>query len=221
MTMKRTSLFLAGVTAAFSMQIAHAQPVDPLQEQIRAAERFVQAALGEDCEMNSRTDIPLNSAEPEDVSHFVYDIRYRVSYQPAEEADKQVALFQMFCGMGAYNQQHAFLLRDPETSRFRLLSFARPKLGLDYADEEQTTLKAPPRIDGYSANHLLVNATFDPESKTISSSGFWRGIGDAWDSGAWTFSDLDFVLSRYEVDPTYDGATQPDNQKSYVVYPPG
>lgn len=217
--MKCTSLSLAGIAVVFSMHTAGAQPMDPGQNQLRAAERFVQAALGEDCDMNSRTDIPLNSAEPEDVSHFVYDIRYRASYQSTGEPDKQVALFQMFCGMGAYNLQHAFLLRDPETSRFRLLSFARPKLGLDYADDEQTKLKTPPRIDGYSANHLLVNATFDPVSKTISSHGFWRGLGDAWDRGAWIFSDLDFVLSRYEVDPTFDGGTQPDNQKSYVVYP--
>ncbi len=215
--MKRTLLLLAGLCVAHA---AIAQSINPGQNQMRQAERFVQAALGEDCEMNSRTDIPLNSTEPEDVSHFVYDIQYRASYQSAEEPDKHVALYQMFCGMGAYNLQHAFLLRDPETSQFRLVAFSRPKLGLDYADEEQSKLKTPPKIDGYSATHILINATFDPATRSVASHGLWRGIGDAWDSGAWIFSDLDFLLSRYEVDPTFDGAAESGDRKSYVIYPP-
>ncbi|WP_438753538.1 DUF1176 domain-containing protein [Pararhizobium sp. O133] len=66
---------------------------------------------------------------------------------------------------------------------------------------------------------MLINATYDPARHTIASHGFWRGIGDAWDSGEWTFADSDFVLSKYEVDPTFDGAPGPDKQKSYVVYP--
>ncbi len=215
--MKLPSLTLGLFLAATAPALAQSASVG--QDHIRDAENFVQAALGEDCEMNSRTDIRLNSTEPEDVSHFVYEIKYRASYQSADELEKRAELYQMFCGMGAYNLQHAFMLRDDETSRFQLVAFAQPKLVYDYADADMTRLNAAPKISGYTARHILINATYDPTRKTVANHGFWRGIGDAWDSGEWTFSDFDFALSKYEVDPTFDGATELGSQKSYVVYP--
>ena len=47
-----------------------------------------------------------------------------------------------------------------------------------------------------------------------------RGIGDAWDSGEWAFRNGDFVLTRFEFDPTY-GDPLPDAPESYVVYEAG
>jgi hypothetical protein len=214
----KISCLTVGILLAASSTVL-AQSSGLGQDHIKQAESFVRAALGEDCEMNSRTDIPLNSKEPEDVSHFVYEIRYRTSYQAAEEPEKRAELYQMFCGMGAYNLQHSFLLRDDETGLFHLVAFAQPKLAYDYADTEMTKLNSAPTIAGFTANHILINATYDPARKVIASHGLWRGIGDAWSSGEWTFADFDFVLSRYEVDPTFDGAAEPDHQKSYVVYP--
>lgn len=215
--MKLTSLTVGMILATMAPALAQSSVVG--QNYIRDAEKFVQAALGENCEMNGRTDVALNSTEQEAVSHFVYEIKYRSSYQSADEPETRSELYQMFCGMGAYNLQHAFLLRDDGTGGFQLVAFAQPKLAYDYADADMTKLKTVPTISGYTARHVLINATYDPARKAVSSHGFWRGIGDAWDRGEWTFSDDGFVLSKYEVDPTFDGATEPDNQKSYIVYP--
>ncbi|WP_438747945.1 hypothetical protein [Pararhizobium sp. O133] len=146
--MKLSPLTLSLLFVSTLPALAQSTPVG--QNQIKEAETFVRAALGDDCEMNSRTDIPLNSTESEDVSHFVYEIKYSASYQAADEPEKRAELYQMFCGMGAYNLQHAFLLRDDESGRFQLVAFAQPKLAYDYADADMTKLNAAPTISGYT-----------------------------------------------------------------------
>jgi hypothetical protein len=60
------------------------------------------------------------------------------------------------------------------------------------------------RIDGLKSTTQLVNSEFDAASRSISSFDKWRG-GDASSSGTRVFREGEFVLTRYEVDPTYDG----------------
>lgn len=63
--------------------------------------------------------------------------------------------------------------------------------------------------------HWQVHA-LDLEERTITNHAAWHGIGDAWDSGEWLFRNGDFILTRFEVDPTY-GDPDPAAE-SYVVY---
>lgn len=193
---------------------AHAAPAN----HVREAETFVKAALGDDCDMDDRKDIPVNAKDQEGVSHFVYSLSWHNSWDSKGEAPQTAELYQMFCSMGAYNLQYAFLLRDSNSGTFRLLSFARPNSHYDYTDDSDTQLKSPPRITGYGTDTTLVNATFDAKTQTIRSHANWRGLGDAWDAGQWRFADGAFNLVRFEIDPTYDSDDKTKTPKSYVVF---
>lgn len=155
----------------------------------------------------------------------IYDIRYRSKGQDQDSPDQVFRLIRLFCMSGAYNVSFVFLTPGSEAGEYKLLSFAEPKVDYDYKDEMFTELVAPPRLVGYVTRSELVNADFDPTAGILSSDAKWRGLGDAWSSGEWRFVEGEFVLSRYEIDPTYDlnkdepqqdDRAQPD---SYVIYP--
>ena len=184
---------------------------------IAAAEAVARAAFGTECDMNGMAEVPMAEPDGEGFGHAVHRFSYRARYQSAEEPEIQAELYQIFCGSGAYNIRHAFVLKVSDAQSLRPVAFAAPDLDYAYADEEMSTLKAEPKVRGYRATGLLVNATYDAEKRTITSHTAWRGIGDAWDSGIWTFRNGDFVLTRYEVDPTY-GEPDPAAPQSYVVY---
>lgn len=187
-------------------------------EGIAAAEAVARAALGADCDMNGMPEVPMAGPDDEGFGHSVYRFAYRPAYDP-EGPDVDVELFQLFCGSGAYNIRHAFVLKKSDEESPKLIAFATPDLDYAYADEEMSRLKAPPGIRGFLATGLLVNATFDEKTRTITSHAAWRGLGDAWDSGQWLFRNGDFSLTRFEVDPTYG---DPDPAPgSYVVYEAG
>lgn len=202
-------LLLAGAAHAAGQDTSH----------IREAEAFVKAAMPE-CDMNDRSDIPVNLADDSDVSHYVYTLHYRYSFDEPGDPDHSVELYQMFCFMGAYNVQSAFLLRDPDDGTFQLAAFARPNIDYRYAGDDDTRLEAPPVVTGYGADLRLTNAVYDPKTGMLSSHALWRGLGDAWSGGEWKLVDGEFVLTRFEVDPTYDlnaDNTPADPYKGYVV----
>ena len=137
-----------------------------------------------------------------------------------EELEVEAELYQLFCGSGAYNIRNAFVLKTGDTETPKLIAFAQPDIAYDYADDDRSRLKADPKIRGFRATALLVNANFNEKTRTITSHTAWRGIGDAWDSGAWIFRNGAFMLTRFEVDPTY-GDPDPAAPESYVVYEAG
>lgn len=112
------------------------------------------------------------------------------------------------------------MLKTGDSDTPKLLAFAAPDLAYAYADEENSRLAADPKVRGFHATALLVNASFDEKTRTIASHAAWRGIGDAWDSGSWVFRDGTFLLVRFEVDPTY-GEPDPAAPESYVVFEAG
>lgn len=205
---------MAIVAAVMLAGTARAAPAD----HIKAAEAFVKAALGDQCDMNDRGDIPVNAGDQDGVSHFTYTLTWRPSWANGKDPPQTTELYQMFCTMGAYNIQYAFLLRDPDSDTFQLLSFARPNSRFDYTDNNQTALKSPPTVIGFAADPTLPNAIFDPKTQTLSSHASWRGLDDVWSGGQWRFEDGDFILKRFEVDPTYDSDAAPGGPSSYVVY---
>ena len=64
-------------------------------------------------------------------------------------------------------------------------------------------------VIGFHTTYAVINANYDPESQTITSFSKWRGIGDAFSSGTWNFIDGHFVLTRFDVDASYDGERTP------------
>jgi len=182
---------------------------------IAAAEAVAKAAFGADCDMNGMPEVPMAEPDGEGYGHSVYSFSYKPDYDP-NGPGVQVEVYQLFCGSGAYNIRHAFVLKKSDDESPKLAAFATPDLDYSYADEEMSKLKADPKVRGFRATGLLVNATFDLEKRTITSHAAWRGIGDAWDSGEWVFRNGDFILTRFEIDPTY-GDPDPAAE-SYVVY---
>lgn len=206
------ALFLAATLPAASL--AADRP-----EGIAAAEAIARAALGADCDMNGMEEVPMAEPEAEGFGHIVYRFAYKPDYDP-NGPDVEAELYQLFCGSGAYNIRNAFVLKTSDSDTPKLLAFATPDLALDYADEENSRLATDPKVRGFRATALLVNASFDEKTRTIASHAAWRGIGDAWDSGAWIFRNGNFMLTRFEVDPTY-GDPDPAAPESYVVYEAG
>lgn len=127
-----------------------------------------------------------------------------------------MTLWEFRCNIGAYNLQTVFMA-ESEMNGVVPLSFARPDLNVVLEDPEN--YDGPVKevlISGYSANPYVVNATVDAAAGTISEYSAWRGIGDASSSAVWTLVDEAFRLTRFEVDPTYDGQVTP---KVLVSFP--
>ena len=127
-----------------------------------------------------------------------------------------VTLWEFRCNIGAYNVQTVFF-SDSESSGLMPLSFARPDL--DVVLEDPDNYEGPVkevRIAGYSASSYVVNASVDAAAGTISEYSAWRGIGDASSAAVWTLVDEAFRLTRFDVDPSYDGEVTP---KTLVSFP--
>ncbi|MDO6963205.1 DUF1176 domain-containing protein [Rhizobium alvei] len=186
------------------------------KDMIRKAAQWAAPVMGSACDF--ATAIDGNEAE----RSAVYYIPWRYAGQGQDEPDNQYTLVRLYCFSGAYNEVFVYVGRESAESDFKLLSFSEPKLAYDYTDENFNALKAPPKVVGYLARTEQINSDYDPATKTIFSGAKWRGIGDAWSSGSWEFIEGEFVLKKYEVDPTYDAnadkpvAGQPE---SYTVYP--
>ncbi|ANH04351.1 hypothetical protein shn_10055 [Shinella sp. HZN7] len=202
------------VAALPSLGLAAERP-----EGIAAAEAVARAALGADCDMNGMEDVPMVGPEAEGFGHALYRFAYKPGYDP-NGPDIEAELYQLFCGSGAYNIRNAFVLKTGNSDTPKLIAFATPDLAYEYANGENSRLTAEPKIRGFRATALLVNASFDEKTRTITSHTAWRGIGDAWDSGEWVFRNGDFTLTRFEFDPTY-GDPDPTVPESYVVYEAG
>ncbi|MDB5523202.1 MAG: hypothetical protein JWM58_965 [Rhizobium sp.] len=186
---------------------------------IDAARRFATPMLGKPCLFTENT-----AGDLADANH-VYRLKYRYPGQGQDEPDNTLTLVQLLCSAGAYNSTSVYITKDPASGEFRLLSFAEPKLDYDYTDESFTTLTGPPRVVGYRTRVELINSSYDPATMSISATVKWRSQGDAWSSGVWSFTEGEFVLNHYDVDPTYDLAsdgsnkTDPAPDQSYQIYP--
>lgn len=186
------------------------------EKQIEAALAWAGPMLGEHCDF-----MPLRKGDLAGSRYF--EIRFRLPGQDQDEADKTYPLVQLPCASRPPNRVFVYLTRDGRSAAYRLLSFAEPKLEYDYADEDFARLQAPPRITGYVARSELFNPEFDPATNTIHMRALWRAKGDAWSSGTWQFTDGEFVLKEYSIDPTFDtpdGAAAGNARSGgYQIYP--
>lgn len=129
----------------------------------------------------------------------------------------QVKLYIYNCYSGAYNFSSMFIFEN-EYNEISLLSFAEPTYDVIYspAVEDPATVFYGENVNvdsitvtGLNATQLLVNASFDPVTQTITNFAKFRGMGDASASGVWAFKNGHFILKRYEVDSSYDGQMNP------------
>lgn len=208
--MKPPSAFLALAVLCTFATVARADE----KAEILAAAKWAAPVMGTACNFSLlRGDEKLGGSR-----HF--EIHYRDRGQDQDSPDNVYPLFQLLCNRAAYNETYIYLTRNGDG--YSLLSFAEPRLDYDYADESFARLKAPPKVVGYRATTELVGADFDAATQSITTHVKWRGLGDAWSSGVWKFSDGEFVLKQYDVDPTYDNhpdAGSADKGENYQVYP--
>lgn len=205
--------------AAFGMLTASALPAlaDSATDaaDIAAARAFIEPVMGKTCDFQSKSD-----GTPDGYNN-VYPLSYRTKGQDQDSPDEKLTLVELACSAGAYNFNLIYLTRNAD-GVWELLTFSQPTLDFDYADENFSRLKAPPKVAGFITSAQLTNAEYDPASRTLTTEAKWRGIGDAWSSGQWQFVEGVFVLKKYEVDPTFqppgDQALDPNLPESYVVF---
>ncbi|MGV3651016.1 MAG: hypothetical protein ACO1OK_06290 [Devosia sp.] len=169
-------------------------------------QRFI-AIHGEDCDW-AITGSP-DMREPE-----IFDFTFRYSFDEKGDPDRPLKIYRFFCNQGAYNQQHAYLGWSEDG--LRPISFAVPVTeptftdpGNSDSDVESLTML------GFSTQRTLTNSEIDPETGTITSNSYWRGIGDASASGTWRLLEGEYVLERYEVDHSYNGKVDPEQVLNY------
>lgn len=121
--------------------------------------------------------------------------------------ERRFVLYGFPCNRGAYNATSVWLV-EGEHGGLMPASFASPQLEFTYSDARETVLESY-AVVGFATSVELVNAGFDPGTRTMADFGKWRGLGDASSSGRWEFTDGGFVLREYEVDPTLDGEIDP------------
>jgi hypothetical protein len=183
---------------------------------IVAARAYAEPVMGTACQFEKD-----DKGQPDGYNN-AFRLTFRTKGQDQDSPDYKRTLVQLACSAGAYNFNSIWVMRNDDDGGWEVLSFAEPIADYDYADENFSKLKAPPKVSGYVASTQMTNSEFDPASKTITSSAKWRGIGDAWSGGEWRFEEGAFVLKRFEMDPTYQppGDEEPDPTvpESYVLF---
>ena len=171
-------------------------PADP-DIGLRKAKALFAANDAEQC----GTANPVTNEPAYPVERYNFPYRYSDMDQNAPEVTVEVMKF--WCDSGAYNERVQFYLYDPQRG-IRAASFAWPEISPVWEDTEETILKEM-RVIGWSADTHLVNAEFQPATRAIKASSYWRGLGDASDVAVWTFDDGAFRLTSFEIDATFDG----------------
>lgn len=184
---------------------------------IAAARTFAFAAIPGQCDERTADNAEM-------AREAVYALSWKDKYGDPN-VERKATLFEIYCYSGAYNTSNVYVLKDGENT-LSLVSFASPTFDVAYVegDETETKLKNDPVVTGYSAKFLLTNPSFDEKTRTLSEYAKWRGIGDAWSAGDWQLRDGQFVLTRFEIDPIYDGnldnPPQKLQDKSFRLFPP-
>lgn len=201
-TMKTTPLALAALIAAIATVPALAQQEDLSQSDAyaRFSQSFPELCYGLE-----------DSAAAEYFPNESWELSWETEYS---DAPQTATLYKFFCGSGAYNVNHMYYL-ETEYDGLAPVAFATPLFDIVYENDdfEGAVLDMP--LTGYGTQLLLTNSEFDPETMTISSHSLWRGIGDAFSAGTWTFRDGQFALIRYDVDAQYDGEVDPETLVSF------
>ncbi len=147
-----------------------------------------------------------------------YTIPFNYSHESLDAPKHEARLFRFYCGSGAYNENHAYILANEEGG-LTPLQFATPETSVQYENGDSDGKVEDIRIVGYTADDMLVNSTYDADTLTLTSYNKWRGVGDAFSAGTWIFREGTFTLVRYDVDASYDGEKDPITVLDYHTGP--
>ncbi|MBL8576101.1 MAG: DUF1176 domain-containing protein [Mesorhizobium sp.] len=167
---------------------------------------------------HTECDRNLPGGDPANVEVEQYRIPYRYSTDADSEPERTARLFRFYCSTGAYNESHVYYQHD-ENEGLREVQFATPELDIRYENDDSDEKVKSLSIIGYTATSKLVNSFYDEASRSITSAGKWRGVGDASDSGTWLFRNGEFTLVKYDVDASYDGEINPETVLDYDMGP--
>ena len=113
-------------------------------------------------------------------------------------------LYQVQCSLAAYNTSQRYFLQD-QYGALSQVALVTPIVKTTYADPQEMAQVQTISVRSYASETEISNSSFDPQTRTLTASHKWRGVGDASESGTWVFEGGRFVLQRYEMDPTFDG----------------
>lgn len=139
-----------------------------------------------------------------DERHQVWPIQYKPKGDEPDAAPVTLKLHQLFCYSGAYNVSYAYMI-ESEDYGFAAVQFAVPEFDPVYENPDDDTKVLRVDVAGFATQNVLANPTFDLATTTLKSNLAWRGIGDASSVGTWRFIEGKFVLTRFEIDASYDG----------------
>jgi len=84
--------------------------------------------------------------------------------------------------------------------------------------EEQYFARYLPAI-GMTATSYIVNASFDEDTRTLSSFNKARGVGDCGDSGDWVWNQYSFVLKTFRYKDCPESPTEADEEMESEDFP--
>jgi hypothetical protein len=134
----------------------------------------------------------------------VYELTYRPSWDDPADPERALIVYRIFCGAGAYNEQHVYY-RWTADEGVQPLLFARPGFRVNYVGGNSDGALESLDALGIAATPRVINSSFDPATGTVIEMSCWRGLCDASSRGQWTLVDGEFQLMTFDVDPTYDG----------------
>lgn len=184
-------------------------PKDTALERARTA--FI-ATHAESCDALSSGQED-SQAEPD-----AYTINFHGRHDAESDPERQARLFRFHCASGAYNEVHVYYLAGDD-GEVRELHFATPELDIHYEGGNSEGKVEAINVVGYRTVGELLNSSFDEATRTITSYGKWRGVGDAASNGTWLFRDGEFSLVQYDVDASYDGEINPQSVLDYNTAP--
>lgn len=145
------------------------------------------------------------SCEIDDVEPQRYDYHLEATN---DRSAQHYAIVQIFCERAAYNSADIWVLGDTYGD-IRILSFASPRIDVDYGADGDETRQGTVSITGYFGETMISNSDFDTQTGRFSSFHKWRGLGDAASGGTWRLDNGRPVLVDYFVDSSWDGEVNP------------
>jgi hypothetical protein len=155
---------------------------------------------------------------PEAAKPQSWEISFTLDSDKTGAPPRKARLFRFACASAAYNQADVYYFADG-SGEPRNLRFAAPELAIRYENDDSNGKVESVQIVGYTAEDQLMNSSYDPQTRTISSTNKWRGVGDAASSGAWMFRNGAFTLVKYDVDASYDGEVDPESVVDFQTGP--
>lgn len=173
-----TALVRKGDRPASSVPPAPALPV------VRAAAAVSQAGLSQE------PTLPASLESLPEVKECRADLDRGNGQEPSKDDDvarlsDDTLLWSVLCFQGAYNTGHRFFLTGNDGQN------PRPVF-LRSTDQQGEDV-------GVADDFILINAGYDPESRTVSSFSKGRGLGDCGAAYVWTWTGRDFVLTEEQV----------------------